>query len=97
LHPQKINDNNILQWDEDKDALLEVGKVRSGNWEAVIKHAELQIESWKSVKTKEELRSIRENIHDPLQLRTDGPDGNIGMICFWWALGESPFCCTVLP
>jgi hypothetical protein len=91
LHPQKINDNNILQWDEDKNALLEVPKVRSGNWEAVVKHAELQIESWKSVKTKEELKSIRENIHDRLQLRTDEPDGTFGMVFFWWVLGESSF------
>jgi hypothetical protein len=78
LHPQKINDNNILQWDEDKNALLEVPKVRSGNWEAVVNHAELQIESWKSVKTKEELKSIRKNIHDRYSLEQTSQTGLSG-------------------
>lgn len=91
MHPQKIKDNNILQWDEDKYALVEEPKVGSGNWGAVVKHAERQIESWKSEKTKEELKSIRKNIHDTLQLRTSGPDGALGMVFFWRALGESSF------
>ena len=90
LNPQDGEDNNILQWVEGKNSLrTPEGLARSGNWEAVVGHAEDQIDLWKTEKV--DILRIQKSVHDVLQYRTSGPDASRMEVLCWWGLGESTF------
>lgn len=73
--------------------------VRSGNWEAVYKHAQDQIDSWEfkhdksEEKRKKTVERARKAVHDMLQHRTMGPSVTRWKGWFtlasWWLLGTS--------
>jgi len=84
---------NHLHWNKDMSARSH----RSGNWEAVRKHAQSQIDSWNlEIHLSDEERiqkaiAIRGGVHDILQWKTAGP-GTFGSKlfwhCLWWITGE---------
>jgi hypothetical protein len=93
------NDDNGLAWREQVPPTTQGSvKVRSGNWEAVIKHARDQIDKWTIDETEtpekcaERVITTRKTVHDVLQHRTEGPGaswrkGWLSLIG-WWLSGE---------
>jgi hypothetical protein len=71
--------------------------VRSGNWQAIYKHAQDQIDSWElkdglqEDQKKRRTEKARKSVHDMLQHRTMGPGATRWKgwltLASWWLLG----------
>ena len=71
--------------------------VRSGDWQAIYRHAQDQIDSWElkldlsEDQKKRTLEKARKSVHDMLQHRTMGPEVTRWKGWFtlasWWLLG----------